>query len=438
MEVLHITGGQPLGGHVGAAGAKNAALPILAASILADGPVHLHRVPDVADVNTLCTLLRRLGMEVQAEAGGCRTLRTIDPRRCNTGQSLVRRMRAGICVLGPLVARRGRAVVALPGGCRIGPRPIDLHLMGLEALGADIALRDGFLAAKAVRLRGGTIDLCGPHGSSVTATANLLCAAVLARGQTVLRHVAQEPEIVDLGIFLQTLGARIEGLGTSTLEIRGVENLAGGRHELIADRIEVGTLLLAAAVTGGEVTVHDCRPDHLGEVLAALHEAGCGVSATARSITLYCPRRPQPLRVAAEPFPGIPTDLQPPLCVLACLAQGRSVLEDRVFPQRFAHVAALRRFGAHIVAQGNRAVVRGQPALRGAQVRAADLRGGAALVLAALAACGESSVAGLRHLDRGYEHLEQKLAALGAAVARVSPGLTAHDTTDTPAHCALR
>lgn len=419
MEALTIDGGRPLRGTVAVSGAKNAALPIMAAALLADGPVQLEQVPRLHDVETLSQVLTRLGMQTAWGDDGRLSLITSDDRPVRADYELVRRMRASFCVLGPLLARRGRAIVPLPGGCNLGPRPVDLHLKGLAALGAEIRVEQGNVVAAARRLRGAAIDLNGPYGSTVTGTANVLCAAVLARGVTQIVGAAREPEIVDLGNFLTALGAQIEGLGDSTLVIHGVEQLQGTSYRIIPDRIEAATLLLAGAITGGKVTVAGARSEHLTAVLDVLRQSGASVVAGEQTLTLTAPERPRPLELTALPYPGVPTDLQSQLMALATIADGRSMLRDRVFTHRFQHVAELNRLGADIRQQGDTAEVRGISHLSGAPVVAPDLRAGAALVLAGLAARGQTRVEQIAHLDRGYQRLDLKLAQLGARVQRV-------------------
>ena len=422
MDCLRITGGVALDGSVRASGSKNAALPIMAASILAAGPVVLDGVPELVDVDTLSLLLGHLGVEVKRGLDGELRIETVDPRSTRADYELVRRMRASFCVLGPLVARRGRAVVSLPGGCNIGTRPVDLHLAGLAALGADIRIERGYVFAEARRLRAATIDLGGPRGPTVTGTANVMSAATVARGRTILRGAAAEPEIVDLGRFLIACGARIAGLGGDTIEIDGVEQLAGARHRVIPDRIEAATLLIAAAITEGATTVTGARAEHLTAVLEALVETGADVEVDRDAITLRAGRRPRPMRFVARPYPGIPSDLQAQFMALLTLAEGRSEIVDEVFPERFMHVAELNRLGARIERQGSAAIVHGVSRLSGAAVMASDLRASAALVLAGLAAADETIVRRVYHLDRGYERLEKKLAHLGARVTRQSEG----------------
>jgi UDP-N-acetylglucosamine 1-carboxyvinyltransferase len=418
MDLLRIQGGVRLSGEVSVSGAKNAALPIMAASILAGGPVWLEHIPDLADVDTLALLLGHLGVEVKRQLDGRVRLETIDPRPRRAPRMLVRRMRASICILGPLLARRGHAVVPLPGGCRIGPRPIDLHLEGLARLGAEIDIRRGSVVARARRLVGATIHLTGPCGPTVTGTANILSAAVLARGRTIILGAAREPEVVDLGNFLRALGARIDGLGSSTLEIDGVDELDGGAYSIIPDRIEAGTLLLAGAMTGGQVRVRHMVPAHLTEVLSLLEAAGATVRIGDDWVELIASEPPRPTDAIARPYPGLPTDLQAQWTALMAVARGSSVVGDQVFGTRFRHVRQLKRLGANIRQVGDRAIIEGVPHLAGATVTACDLRASAALVLAGLAASGETIVRRIHHLDRGYAQLEAKLAALGARIAR--------------------
>lgn len=418
MDSLRITGGVRLSGTVQASGAKNAALPIMAASILASDPVTLERVPDVIDVSTLALLLGHLGVAVKRSPDGLMGITTVDPQPTTAGYELVRRMRASFCVLGPLLARRRRAVVSLPGGCQIGTRPVDLHLAGLEALGAELNIEHGYVIARAQRLRGAEIQLSGPAGPTVTGTANVMSAATLAEGRTIISGAALEPEIVDLGMFLNALGAKVAGLGTSTLEIEGVPGLSGGHYRIIADRIEAGTLLVAAAMTLGTIRIEGANADHLGAVLSTLNDLGCQSTHHQDTIELAATARPRPLCLTALPYPGIPTDLQSQFVALAALASGRSTIRDGVFPDRFMQVAELNRLGAQIQRVGDTAVVQGVGRLSGASVIASDLRASAALVLAGLAAEGETVVRRIYHLDRGYERLDGKLALLGARIVR--------------------
>lgn len=419
MSHFHIIGGVPLHGTVRAGGSKNAALPMMAASILADSPMLLEGVPQLTDVRIMSLLLSDLGMAISSTADGCLQLETAGPQSVRARYGLLHRMRAGFCVLGPLLARRGRAVVPLPGGCNIGDRPVDIHLRGLAALGADLRLDRGYIVATARQLRGATIDLHGPLGPTVTGTANVLCAAVLAQGRTIIQHAACEPEVVDLGHCLIAMGARIDGLGTSTLEITGVDRLHGTRYRVIPDRIEAATLLLAAAITGGSATITGVAPDHLVTVLDKLRQSGAKIEIGPNIVSITANGRPRPVDIAAEPYPGVPTDLQAQWTALMALADGQSTVEDRVFPTRFRHIAELNRLGARIECHSPQARITGVGHLSGASVTASDLRASAALILAGLAAHGTTTVHAIGHLDRGYERLDHKLAQLGAQIERV-------------------
>jgi UDP-N-acetylglucosamine 1-carboxyvinyltransferase len=423
MNALRIHGPTRLTGEVAASGSKNAALPIMAASILASEPVRLARVPKLTDIQTLSRLLQGLGLFVERR-GDELLIETRDSRPTTAGTIYVQRMRASFCVLGSLLARRHRAVVPLPGGCKIGDRPIDLHLRGLAALGADIAIKNGCVVARARRLIGTTVHLAGTRGPTVTGTANVMSAASLARGTTVITGAALEPEIVDLGRFLQLLGARIDGLGTDTICIRGVDRLGGADYRIIPDRIETATLLLAAVMTQGSIRVTDAAPRHLTAVLEGLVAAGAAVETTDDSIRLAMCGRPKPVSIVSRPYPGLPTDLQAQWTACMCLARGRSVVRDMVFPDRFHHVPELKRLGASVHCAAETACVRGKESLTGGAVVASDLRASAALVLAGLAAAGETYVAGVHHLDRGYERLEGKLSRLGASIERTVGALS--------------
>jgi UDP-N-acetylglucosamine 1-carboxyvinyltransferase len=418
MDAFRIHGGIPLRGEVAVSGSKNAALPIMAASILASEPVWLDRVPRLTDVDTLSLVLGYLGVEVKRQRDERLRLETVDSRPIRAGYELVSRMRASFCVLGPLLAKRGRAIVSLPGGCQIGDRPVDLHLKGLAALGAQIKIEHGYVVAEAPRLVGAKIHLSGPRGPTVTGTANVLCAAVLARGSTTITGAAIEPEIADLGRFLISLGARIEGLGTPTLQIEGRRELGGGAYRVIPDRIEAATLLLAAAITGGAATIAGAEPEHLGQVLAHLERAGAQVHVAGNRISVAASGKPAPTDISALPYPGIPTDLQSQWMAWMALAPGRTLIRDQVFGERFLHVGELQRLGAQIERSSELAIVSGVERLTGASVMASDLRASAALVLAGLAAKGETIVRRIYHLDRGYERLENKLQLLGASMER--------------------
>lgn len=416
MKAWVIGGARPLCGAVRAAGAKNAVLPMMAAAILSDRPALLRRAPRLRDVRTMTGLLRRLGVCVEHSGDEL----VVDAGRISGWSapwSAVRQMRAGFCVLGPLLARFGRAVVPLPGGCRLGDRPVDLHLAGLRALGAKIDIQSGCVIAAARRLHGAEVVMSGRFGPSVTGTAQLVCAAVAAEGETIIRGAAREPEIVDLARLLSAMGAKIAGAGEATIRIQGVGGLGGAEHRLMADRIEAATYLFAGAVTGGEVLVEDVEAADLHAPLAALAAAGCQIAIGPSTIRLAGPERLAPVDVCARPHPGFPTDLQAPWTALMATAAGRSRIVDDVFPQRFAHVAELRRLGAVIRVEENAAEVVGRARLEGAPVSATDLRAGAALVLAALAARGATTIIGVHHIERGYERLAEKLRSLGAQLA---------------------
>ncbi len=416
MQKLVVEGGHPLQGTVPISGAKNAALPLLAATLLAPGEHKLSNVPGLADVSMMLSLLGRLGCP--SLWNGTLRLETSRIFFSEAPEDLVRKMRASVLVLGPLLARTGHALVSLPGGCAIGVRPIDQHLKGLEALGCRFELADGYVHGRVDRLRGADITLDVP---TVGGTENILMAAVLADGHTSLRNAAAEPEIVDLVRFLRSLGARISGEGTSTLEIDGVTSLAptATPYRIMPDRIEAGTYLVAGAITGGEVTCVDTDPAHLDTTIDALRRAGCDVRVEGTAVTV---RRDGPLRpvdITTRPHPGFPTDMQAQLMALLTLAEGSSTVTETIFENRFMHVAELARMGADIRVQSNTAVVRGVPGLKGAAVMATDLRASAGLVLAALAAHGSSEILRLHHLDRGYEALVPKLQGIGAHICRV-------------------
>ena len=416
---LVIEGGTPLRGEVQVSAAKNAALPAMAASVLTAEPVMLENVPALADVATMRKLLGRLGAETSAESGGATRLQVKRVTSHEAPYELVSTMRASVVVLGPLLARTGVARVALPGGCAIGGRggrPIDQHLKGLARLGADITIQNGYVEARASRLKGAriTTDLV-----TVTGTENLMMAATLAEGVTVLENAAREPEVADLARLLIAMGARIEGAGTERIEIEGVAELGGARHRIIPDRIEAGTLLVAGAITGGDVTVTGAAPRHMTATLAKIEECGAVLTVDGDRIRCVGPERPRPAEIITSPFPGFATDMQGQVMALLGLADGVSKITETIFENRFMHAAELRRMGAHIETEGSIAVVRGVDAYQGAPVMATDLRASASLVLAGLAARGTTEVSRVYHLDRGYEALEKKLQSLGARITRV-------------------
>ncbi len=422
MDRIVVTGGNRLEGRVAVAGAKNSVLPMIAAALLTDDQVNLFDIPPLDDVFTIGEVLQRLGADVRLHQPGTVTIRAGDLESCEAPYDLVRKMRASALVMGPLLARLGRAKLPLPGGCAIGSRPIDLHIKGLRALGAIIEAGHGFFEARAGRLRGNRLYLDYP---SVGATENLLMAATLAEGVTVIENAAEEPEVADLAALLRKMGARILGAGTKVIRVEGVERLGGASHRAIPDRIEAGTYMVAAAITGGDVYVANAMAEHLDPVIAKLTECGALVIEDAGGVRVVGPDRPRATNVKTLPYPGFPTDMQPQFMALLTLADGSSVITETVFENRFMHVPEFERMGAEIIADGRTAIVKGVPRLSGAPVRATDLRAGAALVLAGLAAEGETDVWGVHHLDRGYVNIEGKLRSLGAKVARVEDRLLA-------------
>jgi UDP-N-acetylglucosamine 1-carboxyvinyltransferase len=417
MDRLQIQGGVSLDGEVRISGAKNAALPILAATLLVDGPVSVGNVPHLQDVTTTNELLGRMGVTV-----------TIDERmRVEVDAStitefvapydLVKTMRASILVLGPMLARFGRADVSLPGGCAIGARPVNIHVAGLQQLGADIRIENGYIKARAARLKGARLVL---ETVTVTGTENLMMAATLADGTSVIENAAREPEVVDLANFLNRMGASIEGQGTDTLVIQGVRSLHGGSYEVLPDRIEAGTYLVAGAITAGRVRVKNCRAEHLDAVLAKLVEAGATVSCGDGWIEVDMRgRRPLAVDVRTAPYPAFPTDMQAQFAALNTIAQGVGTITETIFENRFMHMLEMRRLGAEIRLEGNTAIIHGVPKLNAAPVMATDLRASASLVLAALVADGRTEIERIYHIDRGYEAIEEKLQQLGAQIRRV-------------------
>ncbi|MEM9049983.1 MAG: UDP-N-acetylglucosamine 1-carboxyvinyltransferase [Pseudomonadota bacterium] len=418
MDRIIVEGGQPLDGQIDIAGAKNACLTLMPAALLTDAPLTLTNAPRLSDIQTMRALLESLGCEIAAlQDGRVLTLGTARIASVRAEYDIVRKMRASVLVLGPLLARAGRAEVSLPGGCAIGARPVDLHLLALEKLGATLDLRDGYIHASAPRGLFGA-DVAFPT-VSVGATENAMMAATLARGTTVLRNVAREPEIVDLARCLSAMGARIEGAGGPDIVIEGVESLHGATHRVVADRIELGTYMLAPALAGGSIRLTGGRRALLEAFCAKLEEAGMTVAEVGDALTVTRHEdRLAPLHVETAPYPGFPTDLQAQMMAAMTLARGQSILEERIFENRFMHAPELMRMGAQIDIQGGRATVQGVARLRGAPVMATDLRASVSLILAGLAAEGETAVARVYHLDRGYERLVEKLAALGARIAR--------------------
>jgi UDP-N-acetylglucosamine 1-carboxyvinyltransferase len=414
---LIIDGGKPLRGEVEVSAAKNAALPALCAALLTSEAVVLENVPALADVVTTHSLLERLGAEISTGPNVATTVRVRELASHEAPYELVSTMRASVLVLGPLLARGGVARVALPGGCAIGLRPIDQHLKGFQKLGADIVIKNGYVEARASRLKGTriTTDLV-----TVTGTENLMMAAALAEGTTVLENAAREPEVADLARLLVAMGARIEGVGTERIEIEGVTEIGGARHRIIPDRIEAGTLLVAGAITDGDVTVTGAAPRHLTATLAKLDECGAAISVDGDRVRCRGRERPQAADIITSPFPGFPTDMQAQFMALLGVADGLSKITETIFENRFMHAAELCRMGARIETEGSTALVRGVAQYQGAPVMATDLRASASLVLAGLAARGTTEVSRVYHLDRGYERLEAKLRALGAEIQRAS------------------
>jgi UDP-N-acetylglucosamine 1-carboxyvinyltransferase len=417
MDKLQINGGIALEGEIRISGAKNATLPILAGALLADGSVTVGNVPHLQDVTTTIELLGRMGVSVTVDE---RMRIEVDPttiREYFAPYELVKTMRASILVLGPLVARFGHADVSLPGGCAIGARPVNIHVAGLQAMGADIHIENGYIRARAKRLRGARLLL---ETVTVTGTENLMMAATLADGESVIENAAREPEVVDLANFLISMGAKIEGAGTDTISIQGVERLTGTHYEVLPDRIESGTYLVAGAITGGHVKLKNTRPDHLDAVLAKLREAGARVETGDSWIEMDMRgKRPRAVDVRTAPYPAFPTDMQAQFAALNTVAEGVSTITETIFENRFMHMLEMRRMGAEIRLEGNTAIIRGVPKLTAAPVMATDLRASASLVLAGLVADGTTQVERIYHIDRGYECIEEKLQQLGAQIKRV-------------------
>lgn len=415
MAKLYITGGVPLRGDVNTSGSKNGALPVLAASLLVPGETIVENVPNIEDVATMIDMLRALGVRVEGSGPGVLRIDATSIASAVAPHDLVRKMRASFYVSGPLLARLGEAEVPLPGGCVLGPRPVNFHINGFKALGADVSERYGVIHAKARQLRGGRV-LLEPRYRSVGATNNIMMAAVLAEGTTVIENASREPETVDCAHFLNKAGARIRGIGGDTLTIEGVRRLYGCRHRVIPDRMEAGTYLLAAAVTGGDVTVHGLRVAHLRPVIETMRQSGVEITAMDSSVRLRRRRRPRAFDVTTAPYPGFPTDMQPATVVLMALADGTSHMEETIFSGRFGYTDELRRMGADVRVTHQLAIVRGTEKLTGAPIEASDIRTGAGLALAGLAAEGNTELSGAEFIARGYENFAEKLAALGAQV----------------------
>lgn len=419
MDKFVIRGGNPLIGTIRVSGAKNAALPAMAAAILTDETLVLENVPDVRDIQTERNLLVSMGAEVELGYGRAHHRTTISCRNLvnpEAAYELVKTMRASTLVLGPLVARMGRARVSLPGGCAIGARPIDLHIKGLEQLGATIRQEHGYIEASADRLRGGHIVF---DKITVTGTEDLMMAAALAEGETLMENCAREPEVVDLAVLLNKMGAKIEGAGTSTIRIKGVSKLGGARHRIIPDRIEAGTFVIAAALTGGDLTITNCDPLHLSALLQKLEECGVTANTTADSIRVKNGHRLKAADMSTEEYPGFPTDMQAQYMALATQAEGTSTITENIFENRFMHAQELVRMGANIKVEGSRAIVRGHTPLSGAAVQCSDLRASASLVIAALVAEGETILDRVYHIDRGYERIEEKLRGANGQIRRI-------------------
>lgn len=419
MDVFRVEGNGPLQGEIQVGGAKNAALPIIAATLLTKEPITLHNVPDLSDIRFMVEILENVGCKAEKIGPGSWRF-TAEKISHVAPYELVRKMRASVCLLGPLVARERKAEVSIPGGCIIGPRPIDLHLKGLSKLNCNVEISNGYVHVDASNLRGGPIFLGGRSGSTVTGTANIVMAAVLAPGKTRLECAACEPEIVDLCQLLVKMGAQIEGIGSPELTITGVQELYGCTHKIIADRIEAGTFIAAAAITRGDVTVNGIAPNLLGAFLDKLEEAGLPMEMNDESIrVLPFEGSLKPVDCITLPYPGFPTDLQAQLCALMTVTEGISIITERIYPNRFMHVPELQRMGADISIEGPSAIVKGASRLSGAPVMASDLRASAALILAAFASEGVTWIQRIYHLDRGYENFEKKLTAIGAKIERL-------------------
>ena len=420
MEKLYVDGGSRLSGNIRISGSKNSSLPILGATLLTDGECILRNVPDLSDTNYMVQILSTLGAEVERASGN--VIVKANKVAAEAPYDLVRKMRASVCVLGPMLARNGEALVSLPGGCVIGDRPIDLHLRGLEALGAEVEVKGGDIKVTAPSgLKGANVNMSGQYGSTVLGTDNVMMAAVFAEGETIIEGAAAEPEVEDLAKFLNSLGAKIEGAGTSRIVIHGVEDLSGGEHVVIPDRIEAGTFMVAGALIGDGITLENVRAKHLKKLIKTLK--GCDHKVKkldGNKIYVKASSDPKANEITTEPYPGFPTDMQAQMCALFSVTPGISVVKETIFPSRFMHVPELKRMGANISLNDSTAVIRGVDLLSAAPVMASDLRASAALVLAGLAAEGTTEINRLYHIDRGYEYIDRKLEAIGARLRRGS------------------
>ena len=417
MDKILVHGGNKLSGSVRISGSKNSALPILAATLLTKDPCIISNVPDLSDIHFMLQILSQLGASVERASGTVRVEAAVI--KSEAPYEIVRKMRASVCVLGPLLGRKREAIVSLPGGCIIGDRPIDLHIKGFEALGATSTIEHGNVKLSASELRGASVNLRGKQGPTVLGTDNVMMAATLAEGTTIIESAAAEPEVVDLANFLNKMGAKIEGAGTRRITIEGVKELHGAEHSVIPDRIEAGTYLVAGAMMGTEVRLTRVNPEHLGSVIEAVRESGYSVETTADTVTVRGNGNPKPLSLTTAPYPGFPTDMQAQMCALLCKTIGISAISETVFPQRYMHISELKRMGADISLDGHTAIITGVDRLSGAPVMASDLRASAALILAGLQADGITEVNRVYHIDRGYESIDEKLNALGARIERV-------------------
>ena len=429
MEKMVIEGGYPLNGKVKVNGAKNAALPIMAACLLLNGTSKLKGIPELTDVTTLCEILNELGVDTKKSPDGSLDITVKDEKNIIAPYDLVRTMRASICVLGPLLGKRGMAQVSIPGGCSIGSRPIDIHIKGIESLGAKVEVKDGYVIATGENLKGSDIYLGGPYGSTVLGTCNIIMAAVLAEGRTIIENAACEPEVQDLAHFLNKAGANISAIGENNLVVDGVDELSGVEYEIIPDRIEAGTIMIAGAITGGNITLENDASYYLASVIDKLREAGvdikvpdAGKNTPGRVKNGECIVKSdgniKPINITTLPYPGMPTDMQAQFTALLSISNGTSIVTERVFPHRFMHVAELNRMGADIRNDDAIAIIKGVSSLSGTTVMASDLRASASLIIAGLAAKGITEIRRLYHIDRGYERLEDRLTRLGAKIWR--------------------